>query len=136
MTINDGNKTSLYIQTSNRNLKIQCTDDSTYQEWLQSLKYLLIDIPSILSPVLESNQRTIKEEKEKQLQMDYQRLNKLIKHHPPHMTHKKPCAAGLRSDHQHAYGTITSVSTDCNSRPLESTLSALAPKSFHPLAHQ
>ncbi|KAI8341477.1 meiotic cell cortex C-terminal pleckstrin homology-domain-containing protein [Chlamydoabsidia padenii] len=40
---NHGGLPCLYIQTSDRDLKIECLDDSSCMDWSNSLKYLLID---------------------------------------------------------------------------------------------
>lgn len=78
MVINDGLKTSFYLQSSNRSLKFQCTNDSAHQEWLLSLKHLLIDTPPM---DLSANHYT--KNKAKQHQVDYRRLGRLLKTHPP-----------------------------------------------------
>lgn len=89
MVINDGSNTSFYLQSSNRSLKFQCTNDYTHQEWLLSLKHLLIDTPSV-------------KKEDKQHQVGYRRLGKLLKTHPPSM---RQCS--LRPD---------ALSSKCTSR--------------------
>jgi hypothetical protein len=94
MVISDGSKTSFYLQSSNRSLKFQCIDDNTHQEWLLSLKHLLIDTPSA-------------KKEDKQHQVDYKRLDKLLKTHPPSM---RQCSS-----------QPDALSSKCTSRPLDAS---------------